>query len=598
MKLTPEEHIKIIKEIALSKGGKLISKIYLGGRVKLKFKDAAGNIFNTAPEQIKSGTWSPYEGQISEPAFRQAMNHLFSTIFEKTKNVLTSEKLNRTHALELDGYCSNLKVAFEYQGYPSHWRQTHRNYETTIIRDAIKKQFCEENGIDLIIIPAIKPSKDSWTSENILKMTIDAIKNFYLSNNKICPQLNSNIFKLDLSKNNHCLKMLNRMREIAIANNGKLLTKKWRGTKNKYHFIDSSGIKFSIVGANLLNKDRGWPKDIVALSKTNKQCLEELRSLAEINGGTLLSKKWFGSDASYSFLFTDGRKFSQKASEIKSRGWPKGISKLFNSPTDYFKEIKELAKISDFKILDKKWLGNDIKHRFLSSCGREISMTPNKIKTEGFIKDLDLYFKTPLEYLDDIRKIAEANDGQLLETEWLGNEVAHRFKFKDGREFTLKPHHLKSQGWPQNANNYFSQIAVVGMSDEDKLQRIRKIAEDNNGQLLESSWLGYNKKHRFLFSDGRPFSTTSDILTTKGWPKGVSSLFFSGSDYLNELKEIAEKNNGKLLTSTWSGNRSKYEFQFQDGRRFYMQPASLKNRGWPKNADSYFKSKKVKYSVT
>lgn len=598
MKLTSDAHIEILKKIAISKGGKILSKKYLGYKVKLKFKDAGNNIFYSSPGSIKAGTWSPYEGQISEPAFRQAMDHLFLTTFEKTQTILNAKALNRSKPLELDGYCSKLKIAFEYQGYPSHWKITHRNYEKTIARDAIKKNFCEKNGIDLIIIPAIKRNKNSWSSENILKLSIDAVKSFYFSKSKVCPVLNEKKFKLDLSKNNHCIKMLNKMKEIALKNNGTLLSKKWQGNSKFYRFRDENGIKFSIVAANLLNKSRGWPKNSLILSKTNKDYLNELKDIAKLNGGKLLSKTWRGNLAYYRFLFNDGKEFKNTASSIRLKGWPKGVSKLFNTPSDYFKEIKELAKQSDFKTLEKKWLGNDTKHRFLSSCGREISMTPNKIKTEGFIKDLDLYFKTPLEYLDDIRKIAETNNGQLLEKEWLGNEVVHRFKFKDGREFTLKPHHLKSQGWPQNPNNYFSQIAVVDMSDEDKLQRIRKIAEDNNGQLLESSWLGYNKKHRFLFSDGRPFSTTSDILTTKGWPKGVSSLFFSGSDYLNELKEIAEKNNGKLITSAWSGNRSKYEFQFQDGRRFYMQPASLKNRGWPKNADAYFKSKKVKYSVT
>ena len=594
MIIPPKEHIKILKEIAISRGGKLISKEYLGGRVKLKFKDAAGNIFYTCSAQIKKGTWSPYEGLISEPLCRQAMNHLFHNDFQKTSDVLTAKILNRRFPLELDGYCSKLNIAFEYQGYPSHWRPTYRNYEKTTARDLIKKNICKQLNIDLIVIPPFPDKKDKWKAGNVITHILEAVQKFYIHKPIPHQPLNIDNFKVDLSKNNHCVKMLNKLNEVAKANHGKLLSKSWKGAKHEYKFEDFNGIKFKIVAGNLLNPKRGWPKNPALLNRTSKQYIEELKTIAETNGGKLLSKKWRGNDKEYRFLFKDGREFKSTALGIRNRSWPIGVSKLFNSDKDYLKELRKLAKDNGFKLLETKWFGSDAKYRFLTPCKREISMAANKVKTEGFIKDLDFYFKTPEQCLDDLRKIADANEGTLLEEQWLGNEIPHRFKFKDGRETTFKPHRLKNQGWPQDLDNYFSQKSVVGMTDKDKIERMKNIADANGGKLLDSEWMGYIYKYNFLFTDGRPFVMSSNSLLNDGWPKGESTLFFDDNDYLNELKIIAEANNGRLLDTKWLGNRSSYRFQFEDGREFSIVPASLKNRGWPKDPDLYFNQTKGK----
>jgi hypothetical protein len=60
--------------------------------------------------------------------------------------------------LELDGYNSNLKLAFEYQGvqhrkYTPMFHKTYRDFKKQQERDEFKKQKCIEHGIRLIEIP-------------------------------------------------------------------------------------------------------------------------------------------------------------------------------------------------------------------------------------------------------------------------------------------------------------------------------------------------------------------------------------------------------------------------------------------------------------
>ena len=60
--------------------------------------------------------------------------------------------------LELDGYCEELKSAFEYQGsqhykYPNRYHKTQDEFLEQVKRDEFKVQRCKEEGINLIVIP-------------------------------------------------------------------------------------------------------------------------------------------------------------------------------------------------------------------------------------------------------------------------------------------------------------------------------------------------------------------------------------------------------------------------------------------------------------
>lgn len=61
--------------------------------------------------------------------------------------------------LQLDGYCEELKIAFEHDGeqhytYPNTWHKTEKEYEESCERDKLKNLYCKENGVKLIRIRA------------------------------------------------------------------------------------------------------------------------------------------------------------------------------------------------------------------------------------------------------------------------------------------------------------------------------------------------------------------------------------------------------------------------------------------------------------
>ena len=82
---------------------------------------------------------------------------IFETQFQQSfssirPDWLKSEKSGRN--LELDGFCEDLKIAFEYQGrqHFSNSTQFGGDYEFQYVRDKLKAQLCAEHGVQLITI--------------------------------------------------------------------------------------------------------------------------------------------------------------------------------------------------------------------------------------------------------------------------------------------------------------------------------------------------------------------------------------------------------------------------------------------------------------
>lgn len=99
-----------------------------------------------------SGTGCPYCIFFKHEAeCRTVFEKLFNKPFRKTRAIFGNQ-------LELDGYCEELKLAFEYNGIQHyerlpHWQKTSDDFLKQQKRDIKKARLCKEKGIRLITIP-------------------------------------------------------------------------------------------------------------------------------------------------------------------------------------------------------------------------------------------------------------------------------------------------------------------------------------------------------------------------------------------------------------------------------------------------------------
>lgn len=86
-----------------------------------------------------------------ESECRDIFENIFGKEFPRNRKVLECR-------LELDGYCEELNLAFEYNGeqhykFIKYWHKTQENLKKAQSYDRLKARLCEEKGIKLIVIP-------------------------------------------------------------------------------------------------------------------------------------------------------------------------------------------------------------------------------------------------------------------------------------------------------------------------------------------------------------------------------------------------------------------------------------------------------------
>ncbi len=140
------------QKCAEEKGGKCLSKEYLGRCQKMEWVCEKEHRWKAPLYSIKKGTWCPYCSKFrSEGACREIFESLFETKFPKKR----PKFLGR---LELDGYNKDLQLAFEYQGkqhyeYTPFFYKSKDDFKAQQKRDRQKYDLCIQNDITLILIP-------------------------------------------------------------------------------------------------------------------------------------------------------------------------------------------------------------------------------------------------------------------------------------------------------------------------------------------------------------------------------------------------------------------------------------------------------------
>jgi hypothetical protein len=246
--------------------------------------------------------------------------------------------------------------------------------------------------------------------------------------------------------------------------------------------------------------------------------LEKLRVIALANGGLLLSTIWIGSAKAYRFAFADGREFemtyAQMTSKRVSEGWPKKPDQYLATPESRVLWLKGLAEANDAKLLETRWLGAAVKHRFVLSNGEEYGITPNSLQQQGW-PSLRRVMSDEAR-LDELRQLASRHGGEVLSEKWLGARVKHHFRTADGKEFWRTPDNIQSalkkglSGWPEDGGQILKKEA-------DHLQEIRDKAIARGGRLVSDEWVGNHANYLFEDSNGNLFESTAHNVKAGSW---------------------------------------------------------------------------------
>jgi hypothetical protein len=145
--------IENARNLAHSKGGECLSTEYVTAFSKLTWLcNLCNESWNATYNNIQRGKWCPHcKTSKTEKEVRSIIEKITGKSFPKRRFKLKNKRF------ELDGYCEELKIAFEYDGeqhfMPVSYWGGEKGLKKTQERDRFKDHICEEMRILLIRIP-------------------------------------------------------------------------------------------------------------------------------------------------------------------------------------------------------------------------------------------------------------------------------------------------------------------------------------------------------------------------------------------------------------------------------------------------------------
>ncbi|MBC7476381.1 MAG: hypothetical protein H7263_19015 [Candidatus Sericytochromatia bacterium] len=581
----PQYHLNIVQQIALKKNGKLISTKYEGNNKDMEFEDAEGNRFFKPAKLVKMGIWSPFEiSNLSEEICRQCFEFIFKEKFPSNWKIV---KRFKKRPLQLDGYSDKLNFAFEYQG-EQHYEENLANFNyywskddfyKLKIRDEEKKIYCQHSGIFLFEIKYF--AKRYKNDIEYLNHVLQEIKKFKHEGFKnIEEKLDLNSFKINRLKMKKSEFYLNQLRTIAHKKGGKLISKEYRGCKDKLEFEDKFGNRFFSSPNNVRHR---WSPFESKRVRDPAYHLKELEFIAKKQGGKLISNQYINNRTKLEFQDKFGNNFFMTPDSVKQGSWSNYRQFQITDSEYNLKIISQIAKSKGCKLISTEYIDNKTKLEFEDKDSNKFFASPYQIKNR---KKIGFEVINNDYHLNVIKRIAEDKGGKLISNKYINNSTKLEFEDSKRRRFFKTPLQIKSNDWSifekkENKRNIHYNI-------------LKKIAEDKGGKLISTEYINNNTKLEFEDDRKNRFMSSPDKIKNGVWSPYISGNVGNSEYHLKILRKIAKERKGKLISNEYINNSTKLEFEDSKGNRFFISPCKIKIGQWSKKdikKDTYTDSK-------
>jgi hypothetical protein len=163
------------KKQALAYGVECIADEYLGARTPIMHQclKNCDHKWWSKPNNVKQDYGCPYCNSLKqEPRCRV----WFETKFQRSFPKSYPKWLKNKGRMELDGYCEELNLAFEYNGV-QHYKPHKNNFRggesafvKTINNDMLKAKLCAEYGVVLVVVPYWKKNIEAFLEEYFVSL--------------------------------------------------------------------------------------------------------------------------------------------------------------------------------------------------------------------------------------------------------------------------------------------------------------------------------------------------------------------------------------------------------------------------------------------
>ena len=416
-----------MKLIASQRGGKCLSKKYVGFKRKLKWACNEKHLWETTPELVFRGHWCIYcKKWRSENVCRMYFEYIFGVKFNSAKPVWLKNP-STGGRLELDGYNDELGIAFEYQGL-QHFQDTGKfninlSLSKRILYDNLKLQLCEKNNVKLIVIP-FTINYDKMADYIYTQCTLLGIK--------LEKEIAS--IKIDLF-GAYTHQELNIMKAYARGKGGKCLSTSYINSKTKLKWQCSKGHIWDTI-PNIIQQGKWCP----TCGGRKKLTLSEIQNLATKKGGSCLSKAYVNANTKMRWKCKNDHIWDTPPINIIHGSWcPRCAIKKYT-----IVEINKLVESKGGLCISQQYTDSLTKLEWQCKEGHKWKALLYNIKNGGWCP---ICAGVKRYKIEDMHKLALSKGGQCLSDAYKGVFTKLNWQCKENHTWYAAPNHIIEGTW-------------------------------------------------------------------------------------------------------------------------------------------------------
>lgn len=334
--------IERAKREAQLRGGECLSKSYLNSTIPLQWQCKWGHKWQAPFSYIAAGSWCRNCSSLkSERTARAFLEKIFRTKFLKRRPPWLVWKSGQR--LELDGYSSELGIAFEFQGQ-QHSKQhaffykSKKQFEHRLALDRRKKALCRSNDVTLLEIHPYK------TIQELRSQLRDLIRR-----NKI--KAARDPMTVRFSPTTYASpEMTDRLVAAAKKAGVCLITKRCASTSQRVFLGCRAGHRW---GSNLARLENGH--GCQACAGLSKKSISEVKKWAGRRGWKCLSANYKNSRTPMRWQCTQGHVWNAKWSNVSKPSRPTGCPVCAGKERHTTKDARIFAKSRGWKCLSSSY---------------------------------------------------------------------------------------------------------------------------------------------------------------------------------------------------------------------------------------------------
>jgi len=363
IRLIAQYNIDDMKKSAEERNGKCLSDKYINSDSILKWQCGNGHVWEaSAASTFYNKNWCPIcanRRYINEERSRYIFEKLTDKKFPSNRKVLKNGQ-------ELDGYCDELKLAFEYHG-EQHYKKIRfynkkRNLTKIQKMDEKKRKKCKEKNITLIEIPYTVFEK----KEEIRFITNQLTKNGVVVKSQ---EITYEDFWTNIDE-------LKKYRKIAKERGGKLLSEVYIRKDYKLLWECAERHKWKAAPQSI---DKHWCPACAheKLDAARRLSMDKIRNVAISRRGKCLSETYKNNHILLEWQCQYGHIWETSYSSIRSGNWCPICS---GTRKKTIEDMHKLAQKNQGKCLSKEYINAHTKLLWQCKNGHIFDTTPDSIQ--------------------------------------------------------------------------------------------------------------------------------------------------------------------------------------------------------------------------